>query len=118
MRWQSAVWALVASLVVGGPAHAQTPAEASAGLLKAAGATLAATRAELRLLSDASSCVEARYVAFRNSRAEPGSHSVDAWYTASQAWADAALLAATARPSTPPTPEEAETRCEIAKSVI
>ena len=111
LRWWAA-FALVGSLLVGGTADAQTaPADASAGLLKAANATLAATRSQLRLLSDASSCVEARYVAFRNSRAEPGSSEVDAWYTASQTWADAALLAATKA-------DDAETRCEIAKSVI
>jgi uncharacterized protein YyaL (SSP411 family) len=111
MRWRSAgLGALAGWLVLSGTTSAQTvPADAAAGLLKAAGATVAATRAQLRLLSDASSCVEARYVAFRNSKAEP--NSVDAWYTASQTWADAALLGATKS-------DDGETRCEIAKSVI
>src|SRR5436309_2872941 len=103
-----------------GPAQAQTVANGDATLLKAANATLAATRAQLRLLGDASSCVEARFVAFRNSGAEP--NAVDAWYVASQTWADAALLATSAGaaggPGSASAPEDAETRCELAKSVI
>jgi uncharacterized protein YyaL (SSP411 family) len=62
-------------------------------------ATQATTRARLRVLSDAASCSEAPFVAYRRSDVERD--IVDEWYVASQLWADAALLRATAASHVP-----------------
>ena len=68
--------------------------------LRRALATQAATRARLRVLGDAWSCVEARFVSYRQSDAAPD--LVDEWYVASQLWADAVLLRALPGPTAPP----------------
>ena len=60
--------------------------------LRDANLTQAATRSGLRVLGDAQTCAQARYVTYRRSGAEP--QIVDQWYLASQLWADAVLLAA------------------------
>jgi Fe-S cluster biogenesis protein NfuA len=64
----------------------------AAARLRHAERTQASTRARLRVLGDADTCAQARYVAYRRSHAEPT--IVDQWYLASQLWADAVLLAA------------------------
>ncbi|MCC6419015.1 MAG: AGE family epimerase/isomerase [Gemmataceae bacterium] len=58
--------------------------------MQLATAAQAATRARLRVLGDADTCAEARFVAYRRSAVE--TEFVDQWYVASQLWADAALL--------------------------
>jgi hypothetical protein len=58
--------------------------------LRRALATQATTRTRLRVLGDAWTCVEARFVSYRQSDVVPS--LVDAWYVASQLWADAELL--------------------------
>ena len=78
---------------------AQAPDLEAQRRVQAAVATQAATRARLRVLGDASSCPEARFVSYRRSDAEPD--VVDQWYVASQLWADALLLAV--RPPPAPT---------------
>jgi len=60
--------------------------------LQSAVQTQAAARARLRVLGDAFTCEEARFVSYRRSDAEP--EVVDQWYVASQLWADVALLSA------------------------
>jgi hypothetical protein len=70
--------------------------------LHSAMVTQAATRARLRVLGDAPSCAEARFVTYRRSDVEPD--IVDEWYVASQLWADAALLAAASMPHVPAAP--------------
>jgi hypothetical protein len=69
------------------------PGEEALQRLQSAFLTQAATRARLRVLSDAATCSEARLVAYRRSDSERD--IVDEWYVASQLWADAALLPAT-----------------------
>jgi hypothetical protein len=63
-------------------------------------ATQAATRARLRVLGDAWTCVESRFISYRQSDAVP--ELVDEWYVASQLWADAVLLRSAPTPTTPP----------------
>src|SRR5215210_6399043 len=110
--------------------------------LQGALAVQAATRAHLRLLGDATTCAEARFVSYRRSDKE--SDVVDQWYVASQLWADAQLLASavsvapppartptpptrsptpaartpTPTPTRPPTPDELEARCHLDKGFI
>ena len=63
-----------------------------AAYLHQATVTQSATRERLRVLGDASTCSEARFVAYRRSDVEPD--FADQWYVASQLWADATLLLA------------------------
>ena len=92
-----AAW-LGVSLGVVPIARADTPTAdvEAARRLQHAVVTQAATRARLRVLGDAATCAEARFVAYRRSDVEPD--LVDEWYVASQLWADAALIAAASRP--------------------
>ena len=107
--------------------------------LQGALAVQAATRAHLRLLGDATTCADARFVSYRRSDKEPD--VVDQWYVASQLWADAQLTATasgaptpptrtptrsptpltrtpTPTPTRPPTPDELEARCHLDKGFI
>ena len=78
------------------PARARPAADTAASQrLQDAVRTQLATRAHLRVLGDAASCVEARFVSYRRSDVEPD--IADQWYVASQLWADAILLAAPAQ---------------------
>lgn len=70
--------------------HNQPDAVRAAAYVQQATATQAATRARLRVLGDAATCDEARFVAYRRSNVE--SDFIDEWYVASQLWADATLL--------------------------
>ena len=85
--------------------------------LQRAIATRAATRAALRVLGDATTCAEARFVSYRRSDAEP--EVVNQWYVASQLWADATLLLETPARGTPavaqlpPAPERSEPAAEV-----
>src|SRR5262245_61877051 len=86
-----ALGVLVIAMAV--PAAAQT-SNADEAMLRfgAAVSTQSVTQAKLRILGDAFTCPDARFVAYRRSTAEP--QYVDEWYVASQLWSDAALLAA------------------------
>src|SRR5215210_1237603 len=70
--------------------------------LRQAAVTQAATRKQLRVLGDATTCDEARFVAYRRSDVEPD--FADQWYVASQLWADAELLLAGLEPRSAPVP--------------
>lgn len=83
------VLACLLALVVARPAAAQDTASAAAALQSAL-RTQAATQTKLSVLGDAFTCPDARLVSYRRSDAQPG--ITDAWYVASQEWADAALL--------------------------
>ena len=67
--------------------------------LGGARAVQAATRAHLRV-ADQPACAEASFVSYRRSDLQPD--VADQWYVASQLWADAELLRATARTATRP----------------
>jgi uncharacterized protein YyaL (SSP411 family) len=87
--------------------------------------TQRATRTRLRVLDGASTCAQARFVAYRRSDREPD--LVDEWYVASQLWADARLpvlptmhslpgAPALFVPTGPPSLSEAtEARCNLDK---
>jgi hypothetical protein len=73
-------------------AETQAPELEASQQYRSAQRTQAATRQNLRLLSNGSCCADSRHVAYRRSDREP--EIVDQWYVVSQLWADAALLAA------------------------
>ncbi len=101
------------------PRVAPRAATEAGGRLQGATATQATTRARLRVLGDAASCAEARFVSYRRSDAEP--EIVDQWYVAAQLWADAILLSAATAPGGPRLPSgwgEAEARCHLDKAFI
>ena len=100
---------------------------AAARWLDGALAVQAATRAHLRV-TDQSACADASFVSYRRSELQPG--VTDQWYVASQLWADAELLRATARlparaagrpadvassPYEPVGEADDEARCQLAK---
>lgn len=89
-----ALWVTVAMLGAAPAAapYGQTEPMKASTYVQQAVATQAATRARLRVLGDAATCDEARFVAYRRSDIEPD--YVDEWYVASQLWADAALVLA------------------------
>jgi hypothetical protein len=129
---------LAAARAVGAREPAQVPGGAppratrAAGTLEDAVATQAATRAQLRVLGDAFTCVEARFVSYR--RSDVRLETVEQWYVASQLWADAVLwLAASGHGSAPsagggpavprrPVPpagwDPSEARCHLDKGFV
>lgn len=93
---RAAVWLVVwltvtvlATAPVAATSGQPAPKDAAAYIQQAT-ATQAETRARLRVLGDADTCDEARFVAYRRSDVEPD--FIDEWYVASQLWADAELL--------------------------
>jgi uncharacterized protein YyaL (SSP411 family) len=68
----------------------------------------ASTRTHLRVM-DRPTCAEASYVSYR--RSDVQSDIADQWYVASQLWADAELLRATAEPFD-------DSRCSLAKGFL
>jgi Glycosyl hydrolase family 76 len=130
--WPALVALLVWAAAGSGPVGAAAPTVAEPRQLERAIATQEATRARLRVLGDAFSCTEARFVSYRRSSAEP--ELVDHWYVASQLWADARLLLAASsqsiparllqppvvpsRPRTPAGWNESEARCHLDKGFI
>ena len=110
MRWARACWCVIVGLValvqVGtsppvadlptdqdAPAASVEQADAATRWLGGALAVQAATRAHLRV-TDGPACADARFVSYRRSELQPD--VADQWYVASQLWADAELLRATA----------------------
>ncbi len=89
--------AVVLALAVIRPAHADGD-DRGRWLAEAAGVQ-EGTRRHLRVLGDARTCPEARFVAYRRSDREPD--WADQWYVASQVWADVALLHAKGQISVP-----------------
>ena len=108
---------LLALLLVGS-SRSVVGAEPADGELRAAVDVQNATRARLRVLGDAFTCPEARFVSYRRSDAEP--ELADQWYVASQLWADAALYGVL-NSSPPPDGldwDSGDARCHLAKGVV
>ena len=105
LRWVGAAMVVLACWAVLGAVRADASDGGSPGPnpgphLRRALVTQAATRERLRVLGDAATCDEARFVAYRRSDAEPD--FADQWYVASQLWADAELLVAELPPPSVP----------------
>ena len=96
------------------PEQARARREAAARL-RDANSIQAALRAELRVLGDATTCAQARYVAYRRSNIERG--IVDQWYLVSQLWADSVLLSVP-DPGRCADRREAVNRCHVDKGYI
>ena len=125
----AAIWIALGHGLAGASRAAAAEAEA-AGWLARAALTQAATRSRLRVLGDAETCAEARFVSYPRSDFEPT--VVNQWYVVSQLWADAALLRAgaagsrmpvaqTPRTPGPPRPvgsDESEARCHLDKGFV
>src|SRR5207249_4000948 len=121
------IWA---SAGIGPVVYAETGTAASEVFqqLQSAALTQRATRARLRVLGEASTCAQARFVAYRRSDREPD--LVDEWYVASQLWADARLPVRPTMPSLPGAPllvvptgpptlaDAAEARCHLDKGFV
>jgi hypothetical protein len=106
--------AIIAPGLAGASAQPQDDAPAR---LERATQIQAEARQRLRVLGDAFSCPDARFISYRRSNVEP--ELADQWYVASQLWADATLLS-TVMPSDAPPPgwDEQDARCHLDKGFI
>ena len=96
------------------PERARARREAAARL-RVANAVQAALRRELRVLGDAGTCAQARYVAYRRSNIERD--IVDQWYLVSQLWADSVLMSVP-DPGRRADRRDAVTRCHVDKGYV
>ena len=148
MAWTRGIWCAVVGLVALAQVGISVPTAglptgqqagdtrvgeadvAAARWLRGALAVQAATRAHLRV-TDQPVCADASFVSYRRSDLQPG--VADQWYVASQLWADAELLHATARqptrvlgrpadlgssPDEPVGESDDEARCQLAKGFL